>query len=161
MQRIADLPLKDAKPSDRAHLLIWDTPNEMELRELRLYNQAYRVSYRTDLLNRIGETSSSFLMLDRRIEREIKAIRDLCATAPKNKLIVLLEDLDCLITYLSIQSDGIRDQFWRKLIDLNHLERRLWIVIPSKIVPHNWPRDRLAVAPAPSYPACNTSIPNS
>ncbi len=36
MQTLNNLLLRDAKPSDRPHLLLWDTPNEADLEQITL-----------------------------------------------------------------------------------------------------------------------------
>jgi hypothetical protein len=41
------------------------------------------------------------------------------------------------------------DLFWRKLIDLNHLENLLWIVMPPQLAPQHWAENRLKVMAHP------------
>lgn len=135
------LNLRDAKPSDRPHLLAWASPTESELWQLAYYNNAHEVDYRDDLLQRHSNSASQFLSLDRRIDREISAMRTLCSQSAKPT--VLLKNLDCLVTYLSITKAANLDLFWRKLIDLNHLESLLWIIMPPKLVPAHWAENRL------------------
>ncbi len=140
MQTISSLKLREAKPSDRPHLLLWDTPNDLELYHLAFQNQAQPISYRNNLLSRI--TPSRFLVLHERLDLELAAIKQICASS--NKPVVLLEDVDCLITYLNTQPPVAPiTLFWKKLKDMRHLESILWIVLPSKLAPENWPETRL------------------
>lgn len=142
MPTLNDIPIADAKPSDRPHLLVWDTCDEDGLEKLRFRHGTYRAHYGKDLINRHeAQSSSTYLSLHKRIDREIKAIRDLVATSPTSY--IQLEGLDRLITYLAITSTSDLDLFWQKLIDLRQLSHRLWIVLPSSLVPSNWPPDRL------------------
>jgi hypothetical protein len=56
---------------------------------------------------------------------------------------VLLEGLDCLITYLHVQPDSHITLFWNNLEKTHKLEKLLWILLPSKLAPPNWPDNRL------------------
>jgi hypothetical protein len=134
------LRLRHARPIDRPHLLIWDNPDDKQLGDLAWRENAERVSYRQDLLKRVDPTSR-FLGLHYEPERELHAIENLC----KNSLqpVVLLEDLDCLITYFHIQPDAPLTLFWRSLLDMKHLECILWILLPSQLKPSDWDERRL------------------
>lgn len=137
-----NLPIADAKPTDRPHLLVWDTCDEESLEKLRFRHGTYRANYGIDLLKRHdAQSSSNYLFLHKRIDREIQAIRELVATSPNSY--IQLEGLDRLITYLATTSCSDLDLFWQKLIDLRQLPKQLWIVLPSSLVPHNWPSNRL------------------
>lgn len=137
---IKDLQLRSAKPCDRPHLLFWDTPNDFELNALTYREDAECVSYRTNLLNRISPTSR-FLALDKQLERELKEIKNLCAKT--NKPVVLLKDLDCLITYLNIKPESSITLFWESLFLTRHLESILWILLPSKLMNPTWDESRM------------------
>ncbi|MEC4813542.1 MAG: hypothetical protein SAK29_09775 [Scytonema sp. PMC 1069.18] len=82
-----DLKLREVQPSDRAHLLIWDTPNDQELRRLVYRENAECISYRTHLLNRI-DTNKPFLALHLWLERELEAIKAICANT-SNPVVLL------------------------------------------------------------------------
>lgn len=137
--QIKDLKLREAKPSDHPHLLLWDGPKDLELQQLAYRENADRISYRTHLLSRIAP-QSRFLALHHQLERELDAIKAICATTPKP--VVLLTDLDCLITYLHVQPESPITLFWQNLWNTRHLERILWIVLPSKLAPPNWDDSR-------------------
>lgn len=137
MSTINSLPLKDAKPTDRPHFLVWDTPNEADLQQIIFYNNARRVNYRDNLLSRTNP-QESFLILHRHVDRELKAIRSICS--PANSPVVILEGLDCLITYLSIH--GQKELFWQKLLNLRQLTSLLWILLPTELIPYNLPQKR-------------------
>ena len=137
MPAINSLPLKDAIPTDRPHFLVWDTPNKADLQQIAFYNNAQRVNYRDNLLNRIN-SQDSFLVLHQQIDREINAIRHICSQC--NSSMVILEELDCLITYLSINSQ--KELFLHKLLNLRQLASPLWILLPTELIPNNLPQKR-------------------
>jgi hypothetical protein len=137
---IEELNLRTAKPSDRPHLLLWDTLNDLELRQLAYRENAECISYRTHLLNRI-DPSKPFLTLHLWLERELDAIKAICAHT--HNPVVLLKDLDCLITYLRVQPESPITLFWQNLFYTRHLESILWIVLPSKLMPPNWDDNRI------------------
>jgi hypothetical protein len=140
---IKDLQLRFAKPSGCPHLLIWDAPTEEDLRRLAWREGADRISYRKDLLSRI-DPNSRFLGLHHQFQDEIVAIERLCKRQAGCQPVVLLEDLDCLITYLYVQSNSPITRFWEALFKLRHLERILWIVLPSRIlIPAIWDERRI------------------
>jgi hypothetical protein len=134
------LNLKNAVPSDRPHLLLWEKQQRPELWQLAFNSNAEVVSYRENLLNRI-EGDAKFLRLDRRLDAEFRAIKDICTNSPKP--IVILEEIDCLVTYLKALYPDAYHLFWRKLIDLRHLERILWIVLPPKLCWSEWSKTQL------------------
>ena len=139
MIMLNNLPLKDARPHNQAHLLLWDNPQENELMQLSFYHNAQRINYRENLLSRIYP-DQSFLSLHHYLDRELDAIKSLCMGV--NKSIVLLEGLDCFITYLHVQGHNI-SLFWSNLEQTRKLETLLWILIPSNLAPGDWPKERL------------------
>jgi hypothetical protein len=152
MPTINSLPLKDAKPTDRPHFLVWDTPNEADLQQIVFYNNAQRVNYRDNLLNRTNP-QESFLVLHQQIDRELNAVRSICSEC--NSPVVILEELDCLMTYLSIY--GQKELFWHKLLNLRQLASLLWILLPTELILYNIPQKRqLRVEDFPKF-ALNSS----
>ena len=135
-----DFKLREAMPSDKPHLLLWDKLDEHELRSLAYFDDAEVVSYRQNLLKRISP-SSSFLALHENIDPELNAIRQICNTSPKK--VVILRDLDCLITYLHVQPESPITLFWQTLFRMRNLEHILWILLPKKLAPPMWTEDRL------------------
>lgn len=140
MTAIANVLVQDARPDDQAHLLLWDIPKEPELQHIAFYNNAHRVNYRENLLKRINP-SDRFLTLHRYLDRELAAIKSMCSGVSKQ--VVLLEGLDCLITYLYVQSDGHITLFWNNLEKTRKLEKILWILLPHKLAPKTWPQERI------------------
>jgi len=138
--QIKNLRLREAQPSDRPHLLLWDNPNDQELRQLAWREDAECISYRTYLLSRI-DPKSRFLALHHQCDRELAAIRAVCANTVKP--VVLLQDLDCLIAYLHVQPESPITLFWKNLFETRHLERILWIILPNQIAPPNWHDSRI------------------
>lgn len=142
MPTLNDIPIADAKPSDRPHLLVWDTCDEDGLEKLRFRHGTHRAHYAKDLLTRHeAQSSSTYLFLHKRIDREIQALRDLCEASPANY--IQLEGLDRLIAYLASTSYSDLDLFWQRLLDLRQLPKLLWIILPSSLIPAHWPPDRL------------------
>jgi hypothetical protein len=142
MPTLKDLPIATAKPSDRPHILIWDSFQEEDLERLRFHHGTYRANYRRDLLQRHeAKSSSKFLRLDQRVDREIQSIRDLCDASPQSY--VQLEECDRLITYLACTGGDSLTVFWQKLIDLRQLPKLLWIILPSSLVSPAFPSDRV------------------
>lgn len=147
MQTISNLQLREAKPSDRPHILLWDSPNEVDLEQILYYNKAQRINYRDNLLSRIDESKDRFLLLHEHLDRELEAIRSICSQATDE--IVLLEGLDYLITYLSVQPSNALASLWHRLSQMRQLESILWILLPTKLTPPNWPEKRMICIPAP------------
>jgi hypothetical protein len=145
MTAIANLLLRDARPSDRAHLLLWDTPNPFELDQITRYNNAQRISYRENLLQRISP-NAKFLTLHHQVDEELAAIKSVCDQSAKP--VVLLEGLDCLITYLNTRPGDHITLFWSSLENTRKLQRLLWIILPHKLVPKIWPETRLIRIPS-------------
>jgi hypothetical protein len=145
MTAIANLLLRDARPSDRAHLLLWDTPNPFELDQITRYNNAQRISYRENLLQRISP-NAKFLTLHHQVDEELAEIKNVCDQSAKP--VVLLEGLDCLITYLNTQPGDHITLFWSSLENTRKLQRLLWIVLPHKLVLKTWPETRLIRIPS-------------
>lgn len=137
-----DIPITQAQPTDRPHLLIWDACSKDDLQNLSYKYGTCRKDYAANLIARHTQKSkSSFLALDRSIDYEIQAIKEACEGSPESY--VQLEGLDRLITYLAVIGRGNLDTFWQQLIDLRQLHRILWIILPSTLVPDNWPKDRI------------------
>lgn len=140
MSAIANIILHDARPDNQIHLLLWDTPCEAQLEYIAYYNNAQRVNYRENLLRRINQ-NDSFLTLHRHLERELAAIKLMCSTVSKQ--MVLLEGLDCLITYLQVQPDSHITLFWNNLEKTRKLEKLLWILLPQQLAPKTWSESRI------------------
>jgi len=132
--------LRNAKPNDSPHLLLWDKVDDDQLRSLAFYDDAEVVSYRENLLSRLPP-QSRFLALHQELDRELRSIREICHNSQKK--VVLLRDLDCLITYLQIQPNSPITLFWQSLFRMRHLESILWILLPKKLTPPMWTDDRL------------------
>ena len=144
MPSLNDLPITTATPSDRPHLLIWDTCNEDGLQTLCFRHGTYRANYAQSLISRHSQQSKSkYLLLSKRIDREIQALREIGNDSPKSY--IQLEGLDRFITYLAVDGSENLRLFWQKLTDLNHLSKRFWIILPSTLVPSDWPQDRLHI----------------
>jgi hypothetical protein len=137
---IKDVRLQNVKLRDRPHLLLWDTLNDLELQQLAYRENAECISYRTHLLSRIN-LQNRFLALHYQLDRELDAIKAICANT--DKPIVLLKDLDYLITYLHVQPESPITLFWQNLFNTRHLESILWIILPSQLVPPDWDESRL------------------
>ena len=147
MTAIASLLLRDARPSDRAHLLLWDTPNPFELDQIARYNNAHRVNYRDNLLQRT-DPNAKFLTLHHQVDEEMAAIQAICEQTVKP--VVLLEGLDCLITYLNVQPGNYTTLFWSSLENTRKLQSLLWIILPLKLAPKTWSETRLIRIPSPT-----------
>lgn len=133
------LPLKDARPDNQAHLLIWDTPTKQELWQLAYYNNAEQVNYRDNLMQRL-DPDEKFLNLHHAIDEELGAIKTICQASPRP--VVLLEGLDTLVTYLRVKAGGQVTLFWQNLEKSRKLESLLWILLPQPLVPPTWPETR-------------------
>lgn len=132
--------LKDARPDNQAHLLLWDTPTQAEIWQLAHFNDAERVNYRTNLLQRVNP-GDRFLNLHHRLDEELDALKAICRNSTKP--VVLLEGLDCLIAYLRIQKGTPLTLFWNNLEKTRKLERLLWILLPHALAPQAWKEDRI------------------
>ncbi|TAE61754.1 MAG: hypothetical protein EAZ87_00850 [Nostocales cyanobacterium] len=135
-----NLSLADAKPTDYPHLLLWNYEHEAEINQLGFNNNAQIISYRDNLISRV-DSQQKYLILDENISQELAAIREICHLA--NKPIVILKDLEILITYLYSQPSSPLSLFWHKLGDMRHLESILWILLPTHIHPINWNKKRI------------------
>jgi hypothetical protein len=140
MITINDLNLKDTKSTDCPHLLLWDNPNNFEIKQLLFNNNAQLISYRENLLSRI-KPQQKFLILHEKLDQELETIKQICRDATKS--IVLLKDLDYLITYLYSIPNAPISLFWNKLANMRHLERILWIILPTKLKPSHWQENRI------------------
>jgi len=147
MTAISNLLLRNARPDDRVHLLLWDTPNPVELSQITLYNGAQRVSYRENLVQRINP-GAKFLTLHHQVDEELEIIKSICDQAVKP--VVLLEGLDCLITYLNTQPGDYITLFWSSLENTRKLHRLLWILLPHKLAPKTWSEARIKRIPSTS-----------
>ena len=98
-----------------------------------------------NLLQRI-HPGESFLALHHNLDIELSAIKSMCSGVSKQ--IVLLEGLDCLITYLQITSGSRITLFWKQLEETRKLERLLWILLPQQLAPKNWPLERIKRIPS-------------
>lgn len=145
MTAIASLLLRDARPDNQAHLLLWDTFNPFELDQITRYNNAQRVNYRENLLRRT-RPDAKFLTLHHQVDEEIVALQAICEQTVKP--VVLLEGLDCLITYLNVQDGDYITLFWNSLANTRKLQSLLWIILPSKLAPQVWPETRLIRIPS-------------
>lgn len=141
----ADFRLRDARPDDRIHLLLWDTPDENELVRIAFDNNAQRVNYRKNLLQRI-HPGENFLTLHHHLDVELDAIKSMCCGVSKQ--VVLLEGLDCLITYLQVTSGSHITLFWKQLEETRKLEKLLWILLPQQLAPKNWSSERIERIPS-------------
>jgi hypothetical protein len=133
------LQLRDARPDDQIHLLLWDTPDETELVRIAHYNNAHRVNYRQNLLQR-NHPEATFLALHHNLDVELSAIKSMCSSVSKE--MVLLEGLDCLITYLHVTSGSHITLFWKQLEETRKLEKLLWIILPQQLAPKTWLPER-------------------
>jgi len=147
MTAISNLLLRNARPDERVHLLLWDTPNPVELSQITLYNGAQRVSYRENLVQRINP-GAKFLTLHHQVDEELEIIKSICDQAVKP--VVLLEGLDCLITYLNTQPGDYITLFWSSLENTRKLHRLLWILLPHKLAPKTWSEARIKRIPSTS-----------
>lgn len=136
----ASILLRDARPDDKIHLLLWDNPDENELVRTASYNNVKRVNYRENLLQRINQ-GEYFLALHHDLDRELQAIKSMCFGV--NEKVILLENLDCLITYLQVHSGSKITLFWNNLEKARKLEKLLWILLPHQLAPKNWAEERI------------------
>lgn len=140
MSTINNLCLQNTKQIDSPHLLLWDNPNDLEITQLAFKNNAEIVSYRDNLLSRI-HNQQKFLILNEKLDEELDAIKQIAANTKRP--IILLKDLDILITYLYSKPQSPISLFWQKLRDMRHLQSILWIIIPSRMSPSNWHKKRI------------------
>ncbi len=75
MTEISRIMLRDARPDDRIHLILWDTPNEAQIRLVALHNNAHLVNYRENLLQRINQ-DEQFIALHHDIKEQILLLTD-------------------------------------------------------------------------------------
>lgn len=144
MNATTSLPLKDARPDNQAHLLIWDAPTNQELWQLAYYNNAEQVDYRQNLVQRL-KVDDKFLNLHYAIDEELAVIKDICRDS--SRPVVLLEGLDTLLTYLRVKAGGHVTLFWQNLEKTRKLESLLWILLPQPLVPPHWPQNRILRIP--------------
>jgi len=125
MTVIANLLLRDARPDDRA---------------LAALGHAQRTGTPTHCLLQQCPSSLSGLCLGASIQRSVpvsittwiensEAVKSMCSGVSKQ--VVLLEGLDCLITYLYIQSCSHITLFWNNLEKTRKLEKILWMASPQ------------------------------
>lgn len=133
--------LRKAAPIDRPHLLVCKQPfSAYVLERTRLENDAQIVSYRDDLLQRL-EPNENALYLHRKLDRECNALRQLARDTLTPVLIVT--DVDILLTNLSAHSHLEAQTFAHRLIWLRQLPCLVWIVLPIALLPPEWPKERL------------------
>lgn len=135
------LILSDAVPRDRAHLLRCAAPDGLRLERLCLEQNGQMVSYRANLTGR-RPGGQTHLTLNHRLDEELNAIRLICSQH-RHHSFVLLTDLDCLLAYLKAVADGSYHVFIRKLKLLRQLETRLWVLLPPRLAPDQWPPERV------------------
>ena len=127
---INQLALDKVELRDRPYLLYTDQLSKTALNQLAFRYTAERLSYRDDLIKRHTSISKSgYLNLQLHSSREVEAIKQICQNA--RKPIVLLEDLDILLTYLSIRANNQLNLFWRNLATTRQLACPLWILLPK------------------------------
>jgi hypothetical protein len=134
--------LNNARPDDRVHLLLWDNPSHNDIISISLKNNALCTNYRENLLQRINK-DDRFLALQHNLDSELAAIRFMCVGIKEQ--VVLLENLDCLITYLQVQSGSNISLFWSNLEKTRKLEKLLWIILPIQLAPSTWPKERIKI----------------
>ena len=144
MTATTNLPLKEARPDNQAHLLIWDAPTKHELWQLAYYNNAQQVNYRENLVNRL-DPDDKFLNLHHSIDEELSVLKGICCDSPRP--VVLLEGLDTLVTYLRVKAGGQVTLFWQNLEKTRKLESILWILLPQPLAPPVWPENRILRVP--------------
>lgn len=148
MQTINSPQLPPAQPSDRPHILLTENFDEAHLAHISFYNNAKRINYRQNLLSRL-KPADKFLLLHLYLDRELNAIRTICAE--NNSEIIILEKLDYLITYLAISPNSTLSLFWQKLSTMRHLEAVLWIILPPSLTPPPvWPEKQIFRLYSPS-----------
>jgi hypothetical protein len=135
MLAINNLSLKDAKPTDSPHLLLWDNPNDLEIQHILFNNNAQLISYRDNLLSRI-KPQQKFLSFQDKLWQELEEIKKF--STDTTKPIVLLKDMDILITYLYSYPQSPLSLFWNNLANMRHLQSILWIILPTKLNPPTW-----------------------
>ncbi|MTJ07070.1 hypothetical protein [Anabaena sp. UHCC 0204] len=135
MLTINNLYLKDAKPTDSPHLLLWDNPNGLEIQQILFNNNAQLISYRDNLLSRI-KPQQKFLSFQDKLGQELEEIKKF--STDTTKPIVLLKDMDILITYLYSYPQSPLSLFWNNLANMRHLQSILWIILPTKLNPPTW-----------------------
>lgn len=127
---INQLALDKVELRDRPYLLYTDKLSKTALNQLAFRYTADRISYRDDLIARHTNTSKSdYLNLQLHSSRELDAIKQICQNVTKP--IVLLEDLDILLTYLYTRPNSPLNLFWRNLATTRQLARPMWILLPK------------------------------
>jgi hypothetical protein len=140
---LAKLPLRSARPTDQAHLLLWDNPDAASLQFLASHNCAHLVSYREHLCQRIPAGDRT-LNLHEELDRELDALRTICAESPRQ--MVILQDCDRLIAYLRCKRGNYERLFWSSLANTRKLSTLLWLVLPSALAPKDpklWSETRI------------------
>ncbi|WP_071188287.1 hypothetical protein [Trichormus sp. NMC-1] len=140
MVTINNLSLQDAKPTDYPHLILWDNPHNAEIVQIAFNNNAQIISYRDNLISRIN-SKQKYLILNENLDDELDAIKEICAN--NSKKVLILKDLDILISYLYSKPSSPISLFWKKLGDIRHLDSILWILLPTKFIPPNWDKKRI------------------
>lgn len=136
-----ELILDDAEPRDRMHILRCVSPDELILERLCFEHNGQMVSYRANLIGRL-QGDQMRLILNYRLDQELDAIRMICSQN-RHRSFVLLTELDCLLAYLKAAQDEWHRVFIGKLERLRQLETRLWVLLPPRLVPDQWPAERI------------------
>ena len=127
---INQLALDKVELRDRPYLLYTDKLSKTALNQLAFRYTADRVSYRDDLIKRhTSNSKSGYLNLQLHSSRELEAIKQMCQNATKP--IVLLEDLDILLTYLYTRPNSPLNLFWQNLAATRQLACPIWILLPK------------------------------
>jgi hypothetical protein len=135
------LILNDAEPRDRMHILRCASLDELMLERLCFEQNGQMVSYRASLIGRL-QGDQTRLILNYRLDQEIDIIRTTCSQN-KHRSFVLLTELDCLLAYLKAAPAEWHRVFIGKLERLRQLETRLWAPLPPRLVPDQWPAERI------------------
>lgn len=131
--------LREARPRNQIHLLFWDQPVASELQFLKTYNHAEIHHYSDRLLQRLTP-QDKYLHLHHYLDREIEDLRILCESCTQS--MILLLDIDLLLTYLRVQPESNMTTFWKNLELLTKLTVPLWLLLPFTLRPAKWPKER-------------------
>ena len=150
MNAIEQLQLDRARPSDRTHLLAINPQHRNHLNHIAQHYNAQRIDYRHNLSTRLN-TNTRYLSLHNHLDRELNALKAASQTAsqtatktqPPGQNIILLEHFDLLITYCQNRPGSPLSLLWQHLDQTRKLPAPLWIVLPPRLIPDTWNRDRL------------------
>lgn len=136
MSDLRNVNLRQPKFSDRPYFLVWDTPTPDQLDQLAHQENAQQINYRENLLSRLPP-DHNYLNLHNYIDREINTLKTLCATTTNP--LILLEQFDLFITYLTSTPKSSISLFWEQFLQLRQLACPLWVILPQTLVPPQWP----------------------